>query len=274
MEPHSPSLDLPSRSISPSGQQRQRAIAACSRNSSRPQREGDEGCRSAGILSAFAAFTDSLSRDPARLLERSSMPGTPTSRSGRPRPASVRRQAERRGDAQGRPSLQERRLEKNPSSITSSRLTRHARAAGPGRRGRRTRREDAKKLEFYTRQYIDAISPTNFALTNPQVLHATVETGGRNLLDRPEELLTDIDPRTASSRRAWSIRAPSNSAETSRSTGQGRVSERTDAAPAVQPSTEQVYRRPLLIIPPGSTSSISSICSRVIPSSSGRSIKA
>ena len=40
----------------------------------------------------------------------------------------------------------------------------------------------AKKVDFYTRQFVDAISPTNFVATNPAVLRETVETHGENLL--------------------------------------------------------------------------------------------
>jgi len=36
----------------------------------------------------------------------------------------------------------------------------------------------AEKVDFYTRQYVDAIAPTNFAMTNPQVVRRTLETGG------------------------------------------------------------------------------------------------
>src|SRR5262249_35952245 len=40
----------------------------------------------------------------------------------------------------------------------------------------------ARKVDFYPRQYIDALAPTNFIATNPEVLRATVASGGQNLL--------------------------------------------------------------------------------------------
>jgi polyhydroxyalkanoate synthase len=40
----------------------------------------------------------------------------------------------------------------------------------------------AQKVEFYTRQFVDAISPTNFLMTNPEVIRTTIESGGENLL--------------------------------------------------------------------------------------------
>ena len=42
--------------------------------------------------------------------------------------------------------------------------------------------QTAKKVGFYTRQYIDALSPSNFLLTNPEVLRETVASGGQNLV--------------------------------------------------------------------------------------------
>ena len=40
----------------------------------------------------------------------------------------------------------------------------------------------SRKAQFYTRQLVNALSPTNFAATNPDVLKATVESRGENLI--------------------------------------------------------------------------------------------
>ncbi|MEK9905716.1 MAG: class I poly(R)-hydroxyalkanoic acid synthase, partial [Rhodospirillales bacterium] len=50
----------------------------------------------------------------------------------------------------------------------------------------------AKKVDFYTRQFVDAISPTNFVATNPAVLRETVETHGENLLKGLQNILNDM----------------------------------------------------------------------------------
>ena len=52
--------------------------------------------------------------------------------------------------------------------------------------------QTAKKVEFYTRQYIDAVSPSNFLLTNPEVMRETVASGGQNLLKGLNNLLDDL----------------------------------------------------------------------------------
>ncbi len=50
-----------------------------------------------------------------------------------------------------------------------------------------------KKIDFFTRQYIDALAPSNFALTNPEVFRETVATGGQNLVKGLNNLLDDIE---------------------------------------------------------------------------------
>ena len=53
--------------------------------------------------------------------------------------------------------------------------------------------EHAKaKALFHTRQFVDAMSPSNFPLTNPEVLKATVDSGGENLINGLEHLLGDL----------------------------------------------------------------------------------
>ena len=53
--------------------------------------------------------------------------------------------------------------------------------------------QTARKVKFFTKQYVDALAPSNFVLTNPDVLKTTMDTGGKNLLDGLNNLLKDID---------------------------------------------------------------------------------
>src|SRR5262245_17832960 len=49
-----------------------------------------------------------------------------------------------------------------------------------------------RKVEFYTRQLIDAWSPSNFVATNPKVLRETLDSGGENLVRGLEHLVEDL----------------------------------------------------------------------------------
>ncbi|MDS4031311.1 MAG: class I poly(R)-hydroxyalkanoic acid synthase, partial [Candidatus Contendobacter sp.] len=51
----------------------------------------------------------------------------------------------------------------------------------------------ARKVQFYTRQFVDAMAPTNFVHTNPTVLAATLDSGGDNLVKGLQNLLEDLE---------------------------------------------------------------------------------
>ena len=48
------------------------------------------------------------------------------------------------------------------------------------------------RLQFYMRQYADAIAPNNFPMTNPEVIRKTAETGGENLIQGFKNLIKDL----------------------------------------------------------------------------------
>ena len=51
----------------------------------------------------------------------------------------------------------------------------------------------ARKVQFYTRQFVDAMAPTNFVLTNPTVLQTTLDSGGDNLVKGLQNMLADLE---------------------------------------------------------------------------------
>lgn len=110
-------------------------------------------------------------------------------------------------------------------------------------------RPTQKKLEFFTERFIDAVSPTNFAATNPTVLRKTFETGGANLVKGFSNLLDDIAADAGHVRRT-----DPNVFEVgvNLATTKGGVVLRTDMMELIQyePSTEQVQNTPLLLVPP------------------------
>jgi poly[(R)-3-hydroxyalkanoate] polymerase subunit PhaC len=112
-------------------------------------------------------------------------------------------------------------------------------------------RATARKVEFYTRQFVDALSPSNFVATNPEVLTATLASGGQNLLRGLEHLLVDL--KRGNGRLAITMtdtkafRLGENIATTP-----GKIVYQNDLTQLIQymPSTSEVRRRPLLIVPP------------------------
>ena len=107
--------------------------------------------------------------------------------------------------------------------------------------------ETQKKVNFYTRQYIDALSPSNFALTNPQVLRETLQSGGQNLLDGLNNLLADIERGGIRMADEKAFKVGVNVATTP-----GKVVFQNELMQLIQyaPSTDAVSRRPLLVMPP------------------------
>ena len=107
-----------------------------------------------------------------------------------------------------------------------------------------------RRIEFYTKQFADAIAPTNFVFTNPQVLRTTLQTNGENLVKGLKNLLDDLERgggNLSIRQSADAFRVGENIA-----TAPGKVVFRNDLIELLQyePTTETVYERPLLIFPP------------------------
>ncbi len=109
----------------------------------------------------------------------------------------------------------------------------------------------ARKVDFYTRQFVDAISPSNFLMTNPDVIQRTVETGGENLIKGLENLLNDLERGNGELKIAMT---DEKAFEVGRNlaTTKGKVVYQNDLMQLIQysPLTENVFATPLLIIPP------------------------
>lgn len=104
-----------------------------------------------------------------------------------------------------------------------------------------------KQLEFYTQQYIDAMSPTNFAVTNPEVLQQALETKGESLVNGLKNLLGDIDKGRISMTDESAFTLGENLATT-----EGSVIFENEMFQLLhyKPTCEQVAERPTLIVPP------------------------
>ena len=111
--------------------------------------------------------------------------------------------------------------------------------------------KSAKRLQFFTRQHLDALSPANYIHTNPQIMAETVKSQGKNLLQGLNNLLSDLEAGSSqlvikmTDTDAYKI--GENLAITP-----GKVVFRNEMMELIQytPQTAKVRAIPLLIIPP------------------------
>ena len=111
--------------------------------------------------------------------------------------------------------------------------------------------DDRARIRFYTRQFADALSPTNYVLTNPDVLETTRREMGLNLLRGYRMLLEDLQKGDGqlliSMTNKAAFEVGGNIATT-----EGAVVYENEMMQLIQytPRTKTVYERPLLIVPP------------------------
>jgi polyhydroxyalkanoate synthase len=108
-----------------------------------------------------------------------------------------------------------------------------------------------QRAEFYLKQLVGALSPSNFPLTNPVVMRETFQSSGQNLVQGMANLVHDLeksgDLLNISQTDVDAFEVGRNVA-----TAPGKVVFQNDIIQLIQyaPSTDKVYERPLLIVPP------------------------
>jgi polyhydroxyalkanoate synthase len=105
------------------------------------------------------------------------------------------------------------------------------------------------RAEFYTRAYLDALSPANFAFTNPEAIRRAIDTGSISLLSGLANLLADAatDARLPVRRASAEFELGRDIAATP-----GSVIFQNELMQLIQyaPMTDEVVKRPLLYVPP------------------------
>ena len=109
----------------------------------------------------------------------------------------------------------------------------------------------AAKVKFFTERYLDAMSPTNFAATNPAVIEKIVETKGASLVNGLKNMLEDLEEGQGQLKIRMSDTSAFELGENIAITP-GKVVFQNRMFQLIQysPSTDTVLKRPLLIIPP------------------------
>ncbi|OYV32876.1 MAG: class I poly(R)-hydroxyalkanoic acid synthase, partial [Acidocella sp. 20-61-6] len=109
----------------------------------------------------------------------------------------------------------------------------------------------AQKIDFYSRQFVNALSPSNFVMTNPEVLRRTKETGGENLVRGLNNLLNDLEQGRGNLRIKMTDSDAFKIGENI-AVSEGEVVFQNALIQLIQyaPATETVLARPLVIFPP------------------------
>jgi len=107
------------------------------------------------------------------------------------------------------------------------------------------------RAEFYLRQLASALAPTNFAVTNPEVIRETLASQGENLARGMEQFLADVE-RSGEMLKIAQTDLTAFQVGENLATTPGKVVFQNDVMQLLQysPTTEQVHFRPLLIVPP------------------------
>ena len=107
----------------------------------------------------------------------------------------------------------------------------------------------AQKLRFYAKQWLDALAPSNFSYTNPEVLQKIFETKGENILLGFKQFIHDFEKIQLNTKLTdlHSFTVGENIACT-----KGSVVFQNDLMQLImyQPTTETVFEHPILMIPP------------------------
>lgn len=107
------------------------------------------------------------------------------------------------------------------------------------------------RAEFFVRQFVNALSPSNYVLTNPELLRLTVKSRGANLVEGFERFVRDLE-KSADSLKITMTDDQAFQLGENIATTPGKVVYRGELFELIQytPVTEKVSETPVLIIPP------------------------
>ena len=107
------------------------------------------------------------------------------------------------------------------------------------------------KAEFYVTQIANAVSPSNFVMTNPELLRLTVESNGENLVKGMQFLAEDLQTGKGELKIRQTDASKFQLGE-NMATTPGKVVSQNDVCQVIQytPTTEKALKRPLMIVPP------------------------
>ncbi|BFM17860.1 class I poly(R)-hydroxyalkanoic acid synthase [Maricurvus nonylphenolicus] len=110
----------------------------------------------------------------------------------------------------------------------------------------------AGQVKFYTRQFISSVSPSNYIMTNPEVCRDILATKGKNLIKGMENFLADLEQSPADAFKISQTDAKAFELGKNLAASPGKVVFKNKLMQLIQysPTTDTVFERPLLIMPP------------------------
>ncbi len=110
----------------------------------------------------------------------------------------------------------------------------------------------AEQVKFYTRQYINSVSPTNYILTNPEVCREILDTQGQNLVKGMENYMRDLEQSPIEAFKITQTDPDAFTLGENLATTPGKVVYQNDLMQLIHyaPSTPEVFQRPVVITPP------------------------
>ncbi|BFM06523.1 class I poly(R)-hydroxyalkanoic acid synthase [Halioxenophilus aromaticivorans] len=110
----------------------------------------------------------------------------------------------------------------------------------------------AEQVKFFTRQYVNSMSPTNYILTNPEVCRDILDTEGECLAKGMDNFMRDIENSPLEAFKVSQVNIDAFEVGKDLAITPGQVVYENELFQLIQykPTQEQVYKKPLLVVPP------------------------
>ncbi|TQV66140.1 class I poly(R)-hydroxyalkanoic acid synthase [Exilibacterium tricleocarpae] len=110
----------------------------------------------------------------------------------------------------------------------------------------------ADQIKFFTRQYVNSLSPSNYILTNPEVCKEILETKGDSLAKGLDNFIKDLESSPLEGLKINQVDMDAFKVGVDLAVTPGKVIFENELMQLIQyaPATDKVYQTPLLIVPP------------------------